>query len=408
MKKRMFVCLAFLAVFTSSALAQGDAERGGRIYALKCGRCHIAIAPAAYSLEGWKTILSDMGALASLDAAGEADIVAYLAQAAGTPGLGLPTSPVLSGYFYTELFSAEDIVDTFDIHYLNFSLAGRVHPIVSYKVEFELEHGGAAANPPFVEQAYMDVRVHNSFNIRIGAFLTPFNRFDEFHGPLDNRLVTRPYVSREIGVSAWKDVGIDLHGNIQLGSRFFLQYNAYAINGLGAGARLRGSRQYLDNNDAKSLGFRLSGVFNDRWEAGVSYYRGAWNTTGDMALTVAGLHLLGRLGDLGVFAEYARALSDNPIPYARGKADGWFVQLDYRLGRKFRPVFRYDSLDYLDPGNALGRKPADLMASTAALGLDFFLTPSIVFKVEYDFVHEGSRKPQVDNDLLSLQAAVRF
>lgn len=364
MRIKLSIVVAFLASFGSTALAQGDAEHGRRLYDLKCGRCHFAYEPAAYRLEGWKTIVRDMGPVAGLTAKEEADIIAYLATATeGTAGPGLPTAPVLSGYLYSELFSAKNIVDTFDIHYLNINLTGRLHPRVSYRAEFELEHGGGKTDPPFVEQAYMDIRLDDGIGVKIGAILTPFNRFDEFHGPLENRLVTRPLLSREIGVSAWKEVGVNLHGNVFLHPRFFLQYDAYIINGLGAGTRLRTSRQYLDNNDGKSLGFRLSGVWNDRWETGFSFYRGAWDAAGDVALSLAGAHILGRIGGLSLFGEYARAISDNPAPFARGEANGLFIQIDYLIGRKFRPVLRYDTLDYLDPGKALGRTPTDLMAS---------------------------------------------
>jgi len=146
---------------------------------------------------------------------------------------------------------------------LNFNLAGRIHPLVSYRVEFELEHGGEKTDPPFVEQAYMDIRLDDSIGIKIGAFLTPFNRFDEFHDPIEKRLITRPSISREIGVSAWKDVGIDLHGTFFLHPWFYLQYDADVISGLSAGTRLRTSRQYPDKNGGKRLGFRLSGVLDD-------------------------------------------------------------------------------------------------------------------------------------------------
>lgn len=99
---------------------------------------------------------------------------------------------------------------------MNLSLSGRLHERISYHTEFEFEHGGGENEPPFVEQAYIDVQFKENAALGIGAILTPFNRFDDFHGPLENMLVTRPQMSREIGVSAWKEVGINLHGNIFL------------------------------------------------------------------------------------------------------------------------------------------------------------------------------------------------
>jgi hypothetical protein len=398
--------LAFAPLWS---FGQTEAGEGERLYELKCGRCHAAYLPQKYSVEEWKTVFVDMGPLAGLDARSEEAILVYLERkTAGTAKRGLPTSPVLAGYLYTEFFSSKDAVDTFDMHYLNFNVAGRLHERVSYRAEFELEHGGGRTDPPFVEQAYLDLRLARSLAVRVGAILTPFNRFDEFHGPLENFLVNRPQMAREVGVSAWKDVGVDVHGTLFLGKSVYLNYDLYLINGLGAGTRLRTSRQYLDNNDAKSFGVRLSGVLSDRWEVGLSVHRGAWDAGGDYDLTLAGVHVLGKVGELSLFGEYAQALSENPPPAGRGKASGYFLQASYLFDRKFRPTVQFGTLDYLDAGTLLGRRPTDLDANAFALGLNYYLTPAIVFKVEYDFVGEGPRKAKTSNDLFALQAAVRF
>jgi hypothetical protein len=180
------------------------------------------------------------------------------------------------------------------------------------------------------------------------------------------------------------------------------------INGLGSGSRLRASRQYQDNNDAKSLGFRVSGVIADRWEIGASYYTGAWDNAGQQNLSLYGFHFLTRVAGLDVFAEYSHSLSENPPPLALGKADGFFIQTSYLLAGKFRPTLRYGTLDYLDPGNLLGRQPTDFDSKIICLGWNYYLTGAIVFKAEYNFVQEGKRKEKKDNDLIALQAAVRF
>jgi hypothetical protein len=407
--KYLFKVSFSLMIIQAFALGQGEAYRSERIYQLKCSRCHFAYSPENYAAEEWATIMETMGPLAGLDEEQEKVILDYLQGEASKKEKGvLPTSPVLSGYVYTEFFSSQDSTDTFDLHYLNINISGRLHDRISYRTEFEFEHGGAKDEPPFIEQAYIDIRLQRYVGLRIGAMLTPFNRFDEFHGPLENLMVTRPQVSREIGVSAWKEVGVDLHGHLPLHRDFYLNCDAYIINGLGSGSRLRGSRQYRDNNDAKSFGLRLSGVFADNWEAGASWYRGAWDDSGNFPLTLYGFHLLGRFQGFNLFAEYAHSLSENPEPIAPGKGKGFFLQISYLIDYKWRPTIRYEALDYLDPGDLLGRKPADFDKSILALGLNFYPTPMIVFKLEYDFVREGKRMPEKDNNLLALQAAVRF
>jgi len=410
MKRVRLLSFFFLMLaFRAFSFAQQVPYNGERLYQLKCGRCHQPFAPQKYTPEEWETVLKQMGPMAGLDAESYKAIRDYLFQAASPEKRkGLPTSPVLAGYLYTEYFSSKDTVDTFDLHYLNLNIAGRVHDRLSYRAEFEFEHGGGEGQPPFIEQAYLDVWLWNNTGLKIGAFLTPFNRFDEFHGPLENLMITRPQVSNEIGVSAWKEVGVDLHGYLFLGKKLYFNYDVYAINGLGDGSRLRKSRQYVDNNDAQSFGFRLSGVVADTWEAGASYYRGAWDDEGKLDLSLFGLHVLGKIKGLSLFAEYARAVSENPPLVDNGKASGFFVQVSYIIFGKLRPSVRYGRLDYLDPGYLLGRKPTNFDYRTLSLGLNWYLGQFTVFKVEYDFVREGKRLADKDNDLLALQAAIRF
>jgi hypothetical protein len=389
--------------------AQSEAYQEEKLYELKCGRCHLAYAPQKYSAREWKTVMKEMGPLSGLNEETEKSIMGYLEEnASENKDVSLPTAPVLGGYIYTEFFSSKASTDTFDIHYLNVNLTGRVHERLSYRAEFEFEHGGGEAEPPFIEQAYMDVWFKRNMALRIGAIIAPFNRFDDFHAPLENMLVTRPQMSREIGVSAWKEVGINLHGNIFITQDFFLNYDAYLINGLGSGSRLRGSRQYRDNNDAKSLGYRISGIFQDRWELGTSLYYGAWDDEGDHDVNMLGFHFLGRMGEFNLYAEYAKALSENPDPQDKGNMDGYFIQGSYLFLGKFRPTVRFGNLDYLDLGNQLGRKPTDFDRTILALGLNYYLTNSIVFKFEYDFYFPGEREEDTNKNLLALQAAFRF
>jgi len=407
---RLYTGVVFLlTILPLMMYAQSDLYQGEKLYELKCGRCHMAYAPQKYSTGEWKTVMKEMGPLSGLNEETEKSIMNYLEENAGEKKIGgLPSAPVLGGYIYTEFFTSKASTDTFDIHYLNVNLTGRLHERVSYRAEFEFEHGGGEAEPPFVEQAYMDVWLKRNMAVRIGAIIAPFNRFDDFHAPLENKMVTRPQMSREINVSAWKDVGVNLHGNIFITKDFYLNYDAYVINGLGVGSRLRKSRQYRDNNNAKSLGYRVSGVFQDRWELGTSLYHGAWDDDGYHDVDMLGFHFLGRVGEFSLYAEYAKAFSENPKPMDKGTMNGYFIQGSYLFLGKFRPSVRFGNLDYLDLGNQLGRKPTDYDRMILAFGFNYYLTNSIVFKFEYDFYFPGEREEDKDKNLLALQAAVRF
>ena len=127
MKKNLIPSFIFLLAISTLAFAQGDTYKGENLYQLKCGRCHFAYAPEKYSPEEWKTVVNEMGPLSGLDEDSEKDILDYLIEGASKKEKdALPTSPVLAGYVYTEFFSYENKVDTFDVHYLNLNIAGRL------------------------------------------------------------------------------------------------------------------------------------------------------------------------------------------------------------------------------------------------------------------------------------------
>lgn len=382
------------------------------LYEMKCGRCHTAFKPGDYSPEDWPGIVRSMRAPAGLTGAQYDSIVEYVVSASGSEGGQTSSSsgPNIGGYLYSEYFQTEQEIKNYDIHYLSVSLSGWAKDNIYYMGEFELEHGGTGGDNTFIEQAYIDYWFNSNLAFRAGAILAPFNRFDDFHDPLRNYTITRPQVSREIGVSAWKDVGVDFHGFFNIGDQSSIAFNIYSINGLGSGSNLRGSRQYRDNNEDKAFGGRVSWLLLDVLEVGGSIYNGAWDDDGKLDLTMYGTHFLLRTDLADFYGEYSRADSDNPSPAADGKMSGYFIQASRLFLSKFRPTVRFGALDYLDMGDTLGRSTAkgDKDLSELALSFGYYPTNKVVFKVEYTFFMEGDRMPDTKNDQLGLQAAVAF
>ena len=244
----MLLSLACLLSTPQQTFAQQDSA----LYEAKCGRCHAAYDPSDFSAEEWPGIVRSMRAQAALNIEDEEAITEYLLSLTGE-GEDAPVtvshSPSLGGYIYTEYFQTPDRRSNFDIHYLAFYAYGWINDKIYYFGEFELEHGGTGGSNTFVEQAYIDYWFVPNVAVKIGAILTPYNRFDEFHDPLMNYLVTRPQVSREIGVSAWKDVGVDVHGYFNLTPTSSVGFDAYVINGLAARGRTHVLRRVGDLGD---------------------------------------------------------------------------------------------------------------------------------------------------------------
>jgi hypothetical protein len=389
-------------------LSAQDAET---LYQEKCGRCHAPYAPESYAAEEWPGIVRSMRAQAALTSEEEQLLTAYLTELAEKEGGsgGVAHGPTVGGYLYTEYFQDQEKAKNFDIHYLAVTLSGWAADNIQYFGEFELEHGGTGGNNTFVEQAYIDYWFTPGLALKIGAIITPFNRFDELHDPLSNFTISRPQVSREIGVSAWKDVGLVFHGFKNLNEDLSLFFDAYTINGLGDGSNLRGSRQYRDNNEDRALGGRVNLVFRDFLEVGASGYNGAWDDEGDYDLTLLGGYVQLRTPIADFWGEYSAGDSENPSPEAAGDMSGYFFQASRLFQDRFRPTIRFGALDYLDPGSQLGRDPGkgDKDLTETVFSFAYYPTSMVAFKAEFIVFSEG-RGEEMDNNLFGLQAAVRF
>jgi hypothetical protein len=396
-----------LGISSKSAICQ----TGETLYKQKCGRCHVLYSPSDYPAEDWPNIVRSMKSQAALTVQEFEYIVEYLLNESDTSTQkNNSQGPMIGGYLYTEYFRSPEKTKNFDIHYLAIYLSGWVKENIYYFGEFELEHGGIGGDNTFVEQAYIDYWFMPNIALKIGAILTPFNRFDEFHDPLSNFIITRPQVSREISVSAWKDVGIDLHGYINITEQSSLTFDVYSINGLGSGTNLRGSRQYRDNNEKLSFGGRINMMYGDIIEIGGSGYSGAWDDDGKYNLMLIGSHLMLHTSIVDVYCEYAQATSQNPSPIDDGNMSGYFIQASRLFKSRFRPTIRLGSLDYLDKGDMFGRdiNKGDKDLNELSLAFSYYPTSKIVFKIEYTIFKEGTRFIEKNNDELGLQAAIRF
>lgn len=405
-----FVCLALVPML--QAVPNSDRVSTNDLYQQKCGRCHTAHSPGSYPMEQWPALLASMRDDANLNPAEETRLLGWLVEESARERANLPAndgtaSPRLSGYLYTEYMQTPVRKGNFDLHYLALALEGWPRPRLHYLAEFELEHGGKGDNT-FVEQAWLEVWLPHSLAIRVGALLVPFNRFDDYHEPHLNPLVTRPLAASEIGVSAWKEVGVQLHGHRALGPMVDARIDVYAVNGLGDGTTLRSSRQYRDNNESLTAGARVATVLHNRLELGVSAARGRWDDSGTLDLQHTGAHLLLTVPWFTLHGEFARVESENPDSLEAGVSEGWFLSLTRHWNPVLHTSLRGGSLDQSDPGNPLGRAALERQQDEWSAGVGYAPWPEVLFKMEYTIYGERSPMANTNNDLLALQAALRF
>jgi len=89
-----------------------------------------------------------------------------------------------------------------------------------FNSEFEVEHAVSSANDVGefeVEQFYVDRRLNDAATLRAGLFLMPFGLLNEHHEPTNFYGVQRNFVETLIIPSTWREGGFNLHGDTAQG-----------------------------------------------------------------------------------------------------------------------------------------------------------------------------------------------
>ena len=89
-----------------------------------------------------------------------------------------------------------------------------------FNSEYEIEHAVSSASDPGefeVEQFYVDRRLLDAVTLRAGLFLMPFGMLNEHHEPTNFYGVQRNFVETLIIPSTWREGGFNLHGDTSFG-----------------------------------------------------------------------------------------------------------------------------------------------------------------------------------------------
>jgi hypothetical protein len=130
-----------------------------------------------------------------------------------------------------------------------------------------------------MNMAYIDLRVADEFNVRVGRFSPSFGSFNLRHDPANHRLSDKPLaydMGRMLRLRTWNmgvlpspfpDNGIELNGNHWFGEDVEIDYAAYAVSGFKGDANgfdldfqqsRSGSLYYVDNNARPTIGARVA------------------------------------------------------------------------------------------------------------------------------------------------------
>ena len=111
-----------------------------------------------------------------------------------------------------------------DVHRMVMLLGYNFSSKTQFISEIEFEH----VSEVFIEQAFVQHKFNNYFNIRAGLLLIPMGIVNEYHEPTTFNGVERPTIDNRLSPTTWREIGVGFTGNIIESS---LKYQAYVVNG---------------------------------------------------------------------------------------------------------------------------------------------------------------------------------
>jgi hypothetical protein len=367
---------------------------------------------------------------AAPQAAGGGETASGSAPPSATPGTmsGLAAgSNTFGGYgeLHYNNYRDGDQKDQIDFHRFVLFYGHKFNDRLRFYSELEVEHALVEGGEGSVEleQAFLEYRINDAFNFKVGGFLLPLGILNETHEPPTFFGVERNEVESRIIPSTWREAGIGVHGEIVQG----LRYEAGITSSLDAGKfgePEKGIREMrTELREAAAHDFAFYGALNYRGVPGLAVGTGLFtgntgqNGASDAALkNVKGrvllwdVHAQYRLGGLELRGLYARgalsnadkitvaaiARSGDSTQIAPETFWGYYAEAGYHfpLGDEMEiaPFARYERY------NTQASVPSGFSANpknnerVTTVGVNFKLHPQVVFKADYQDFREDPAK----------------
>ena len=316
-----------------------------------------------------------------------------------------------------------------DVHRFVMMMGYQFNERLQFVTELEFEH----VSEVYVEQAFLQYKLHKYINLRGGLILTPMGIVNEYHEPTAFNGVERPQIDNNIVPSTWREIGIGITGVILPVS---VRYQAYVMNGfnsfdgsarIGGASGLRGGRQkgaesFVSSPNfsvkAEYFGIRglnigLAGYFgntqsklyngidkNDEEALAVadSSVVGISMVGVDARYSIKGLKIAGQLYQTGLSntEQYNSFTSNKGGGNLGSSMFGYYVDLGYDVMRfansdkQLIPFIRYSNYDTHKsvPGNI--NENLAYQKDVITTGLSFFLSKGAVIKADMQFVKNGN------------------
>ncbi len=231
--------------------------------------------------------------------------------------------------------------------------------------------------------AYVDLRVADELNFRVGRMNPAFGDFPLRHDPANHRANSKPLpydMGRMLRRQEWNmsilpapyvDNGLEVNGTHWFGDDLQMDYAAYVVSGLKGSndafdldyiQSRSGSLYYVDNNSEPAFGGRAAFTYNftdySNLTLGLSGMYGNYDPSGELSYFIGGIDLYLRLDALVLRGEYLLrrtefAVGSEPEKRFRYEfdpernffiKDGFYVEAEYPMADWLELFYRFDGM----------------------------------------------------------------
>ena len=291
--------------------------------------------------------------------------------------------------------------NTLDFHRFVMFFQHDFNDRLRFNSELEVEHAYSGDDKPGaveLEQAYIEYDWADRHSLKAGLFLVPVGIMNETHEPPTFYGTERNPVEKNIIPTTWWEGGVSFNGDIADALKYDFAVHSGLYTSADDNYAIRAGRQKAAkarfDSQAYTGRLRWLGVPGLELSASVQYQEditqetdplagGAWLYTG---------HLAWQRGNFGLRALYADWSLDGEGPEAIGadRQAGWYVEPSWRFSENWGVFARYNSWDN-KAGDGAGSEYTQL-----DLGVNYWLHPNVVFKLDYQDQDAPAGKKEMD------------
>ena len=402
---RTFLMIALLAASTTGFAADPQMEEMKSMIKAQQNQIDFLLQQLDSTRESLLTLKEqvDANAQASVEANEKAEI---LAENMESQPLVTQSATRLGGYgelhanLLENQLTGEDS-NTLDLHRFVMFLDHDFNDRLRFRSELEVEHAWSGDDLPGeveLEQAYIEYDWANNHSLRAGVFLVPVGILNETHEPTTFYGVERNPVEKNIIPTTWWEGGLSFNGGFADAMRYDAAVHSGLYTDAGDKYAIRAGRQKVAKAKFDSQAYtgrlRWLGVPGLELSASIQYQDDVTQGTDPLAGSawLYSGHVSWHHKAFGLRALYADWSLNGPGPEELGadRQKGWYIEPSWRFTEQWGVFARYNEWDNLAGDDS------DSQYTQWALGINYWLHPSVVFKLDYQDENAPDGKKELD------------